>query len=167
MLLRYCQEITCQKPRPARRQFAAFCVCGRARPACVLSASTLRPSCVCGHPRALAAASIAWLFAFDLRVSEFEAVSYINIYFKTPKVEGVHHKRDKIRTQTAGTRKHRKQNKFLPRNIMTNLLSENNKWCRNTWFISSVKRNISRVKATGHWHLFYFILFYFTKFAIH
>ena len=81
---------------------------------CARFASALRPSCVCGHPRALAAASIAWLFASDLRVSEFEAVSCMNIYFKTPKVDGVHHKRDKIRTQTAGTKKHRKQNNFFP-----------------------------------------------------
>ena len=94
------------------------------RPSRVYFASVLRLSCVCG----LAAASIAWLFASDLRVSEFEAVSYMNIYFKTPNVEGVHHKRDKIRTQTTGTRKHRKQNKILPRNMMTNLLSENNTW---------------------------------------
>ena len=79
--------------------------------------------------QALAAASVVWLllFASLSRVSEFDVVSYMNIYFKMPKV-GVHHKRDKIRTQTAGTRKHRKQNKFLPRNMMTNLLSENNTW---------------------------------------
>ena len=83
------------------------------RPACVLPASyiasVLRPSCVCGYPRAPAAASIAWLFGSDLRVDE--AVGSTNIHFKASKLEGAHHKRDKMR-QEVGSKDNRI--KFCP-----------------------------------------------------
>ena len=129
-VIQYCQEITCQKPRPARRQFACFlrlrapAGASSLRPFRVYFASALRLRAPAGAGGCIHCVA----FCVRLRVREFEAVSYMNIYFKTPKLEGAHHRRDKIRTHTAGTRKHRKQNKILPRNMITNLLSENNTW---------------------------------------
>ena len=82
------------------------------------------------------------------------ALSYMNIYFKTPKVEGVHHKRNKIRTQTAGTIGSTENRiKFCPEIWWLIYYQRIIHRCRNTWFISSVKHNISR-QGTGTFNIF-------------